>query len=85
MLTEMLDTLQSFPLGEIASSQSRYTQLLAEVMKRVYADRARYIGDPAAMRTPYQALLTPEHIESIRKTINQSRSTHRERFSHRKR
>lgn len=47
----------------------------AEVMRRFYADRSAYLGDPAYYRIPVHALLSPEYIARRRNTIDPNRVT----------
>ena len=46
-LVEMLNILEGYDLdGDAASARPRTVHLLAEAMRRAFADRARYLGDP---------------------------------------
>lgn len=40
----------------------RYIHLLAELEKRVFADRAAYLGDPDFVDNPIEALLAPDYL-----------------------
>ncbi|HEX4152522.1 MAG TPA: gamma-glutamyltransferase [Steroidobacteraceae bacterium] len=40
----------------------RYIHLVAEMEKRVFADRAKYLGDPDFVKVPVRALLDPAYI-----------------------
>lgn len=40
----------------------RYIHLLAEIEKRVYADRAEYLGDPDFVSVPVAELLAPDYL-----------------------
>jgi gamma-glutamyltranspeptidase/glutathione hydrolase len=44
-------------------NSAQYVQLLAEIEKRVFADRAEYLGDPDFTRVPVAELLDPVYLE----------------------
>jgi gamma-glutamyltranspeptidase/glutathione hydrolase len=43
-------------------NSGKYIHLLAEIGKRVFADRAEYLGDPDFIKVPQEKLLAPEYI-----------------------
>lgn len=47
-----------------------YIHLLAEIEKRVFADRAAYLGDPDYVEVPMRQLLAPDYLASRARTIN---------------
>ncbi|ALL14855.1 gamma-glutamyltransferase [Caulobacter henricii] len=40
----------------------RYMHLVAEIEKRVFADRAEYLGDPDFVKVPVEALIAPAYL-----------------------
>jgi gamma-glutamyltranspeptidase/glutathione hydrolase len=48
---------------------------LVEVMRRAYADRARYLGDTDFVSVPANGLMSRAYAEQRRKDIDQSRAT----------
>jgi len=48
---------------------------IAEVMRRYFADRARYLGDSDFARVPVRGLLDPAYIASRRASIHPDRAT----------
>jgi len=46
----------------LAHNSTRYVHLLAEVGKRVFADRAEYLGDPDFYQVPQSQLLMPKYL-----------------------
>lgn len=46
----------------VAHNSAQYIHLLAEIEKRVYADRAQYLGDPDFVKVPVQALIDPAYL-----------------------
>lgn len=46
----------------VALNSSRYIHLLSEIEKRVFADRADYLGDPAFVDSPVNKLMAPAYL-----------------------
>jgi gamma-glutamyltranspeptidase / glutathione hydrolase len=65
-VAQMLNMLQHFPLSSM-NSQDRY-HVLAETMKRAFADRAFYLGDPDFVAVP-KGLIDPEYAAQLAKSI----------------
>lgn len=51
-------------------NSARYIHLLAEIEKRVFADRADYLGDPAFAKVPVAELVAPEYLARRAKEVN---------------
>jgi len=51
-------------------NSAKYIHLLAEIEKRVFADRADYLGDPAFSKVPVQQLTDPQYIAKRAKEVN---------------
>jgi len=56
-LVQLLQMLEQFPLSEYNLDEAEYIHLLAEAEKRVYADRAKYLGDMDFYDVPIIQLL----------------------------
>ena len=61
LLAMKADLVQEFAGVPLNSAQ--YVHLLAEIEKRVFADRAEYLGDPDFTRVPVAELLDPAYLE----------------------
>jgi len=71
VLVEMLNILEGFDLTAAGHNSARYLHLLTESMRRAYADRARYLGDPDFNEDmPIERLISKEHAESLRGSIS---------------
>jgi gamma-glutamyltranspeptidase / glutathione hydrolase len=75
LLMHMLGMLERHDLAALGHNSSEKYHLLAEVMKRAYADRAAYFGDPAFVKVPLAGLLSPVYIEQRARTIDPNRAT----------
>lgn len=54
----------------VTHNSSQYVHLIAELEKRVYADRAEYLGDPGFVKVPQQQLLDSNYLDKRAKEIN---------------
>jgi gamma-glutamyltranspeptidase/glutathione hydrolase len=69
-LIEMLNVLE--PLDLDAPNSFRSIHLIAETMRRAYADRATYLGDADYVRVPVAGLTSPEYAARLREEILQA-------------
>jgi gamma-glutamyltranspeptidase/glutathione hydrolase len=67
MLIEMLNVLEPLDLGTANSYGSIH--LLAETMRRAYADRASYMGDADFASVPVAGLTSPRYAAQLREEI----------------
>ena len=56
VLAEMINMLKSFNLTEIEYRSPEYYHMLAEIMRRAFADRSRFLGDPEFVDVPLDSL-----------------------------
>jgi len=75
VLLETLNILEGFPLPDLKQGSPPSLHLLIEAMKRAYADRAHYLGDPAFVTTPVARLLTKEYAAKQRAGIDLDHAT----------
>ncbi len=70
-MVEMLNILEGFDLADIGHNSALYLHLLTEAMRRAYADRAQYLGDPHFNPDmPISRLTSKEYAEDLRETID---------------
>ncbi len=74
-LVEMLNILEGFSSKELAANSEIAPHLLVESMKRAYADRAHYLGDPDFVQVPVKKLISKDYAARWRATINRDRAT----------
>jgi gamma-glutamyltranspeptidase/glutathione hydrolase len=56
--------------GKIEHNSQQYMHVLAEIGKRVFADRAEYLGDPDFYEVPKSALLAADYLDSRAAEVN---------------
>ena len=70
VLVQMLNILEGFNLREAGHNSALYLHLLTESMRRAYADRANFLGDPDFNEDlPIDVLTSKEHAEKQRQSI----------------
>lgn len=75
-LTEMLNILEGFNLQEMGHNSALYLHVLTEAMRRAYADRAQYIGDPAFNPDmPIERLTSKAYARELKGTIDLFRAS----------
>jgi gamma-glutamyltranspeptidase / glutathione hydrolase len=74
-LVETLNILEGFPLAEMKQGSALSLHVLIEAMKRAYADRAHYLGDPAFVSAPVATLTTKEYAAKQRASIDLDHAT----------
>jgi gamma-glutamyltranspeptidase / glutathione hydrolase len=75
ILLEMLNILEGFDLKNIGWGSSGHAHLLTETMRRAFADRAEYLGDPDFVRVPVRGLIDKAYAARLRGTIDLKRAS----------
>ncbi|MCB1773329.1 MAG: gamma-glutamyltransferase [Gammaproteobacteria bacterium] len=73
VLAQALHMLESRPVEALATASR--VHVLAEMMRRAYADRARYLGDSDHVEVPRQRLLSRSHAYAQARGIDPHRAT----------
>jgi len=73
---EMLNVLEGYDLKAMGFSSAAQIHVMAEAMKRSYADRAKFLGDPDFNKEmPLARLMSKDYATTLRKTINMDRAS----------
>ena len=75
VLLEALNILEGFPMAEMKQGSAPSLHLLIEAMKRAYADRAHYLGDPAFVKAPVATLISKDYAAKLRASIDPDHAT----------
>ncbi len=78
---EILNLLSGFDLGSRGWHSADAVHLAVEAMRRAYADRNYWLGDPDFVEIPRERLLSAAHADSLRATIDPARASPSERFN----
>jgi gamma-glutamyltranspeptidase / glutathione hydrolase len=74
-ILQMLGMLEGTDYQASGAGSAASLHYLAEVMRRFFADRSRYLGDPDFVSLPVDKLLSREYIERQRASIDPARAT----------
>ena len=74
-LLEMLGILDGTGYEKGGAGSASSIHYLAEAMRRAYADRNEYVGDPDFVKVPIAGLLDPAYLGRLRASIDPERAT----------
>ena len=74
-LVQLLNILEGFPIREIGHNSAATIHLMAEAMKRAYADRSKHLGDSDFVPVPVRGLISKRYAAEIRKQIVPGRAS----------
>ncbi|MBX2816406.1 MAG: gamma-glutamyltransferase [Saprospiraceae bacterium] len=74
-LLQLLESIEKYPVAKWGYNTSRTVQLMTEVEKRVYADRATFLGDPDYYDVPVQMLTSPDYLAERMASVNLKSTT----------
>lgn len=72
---EMLNMLEGDDLAKMGQGSPAYLHLLAETMRRAFADRSTYMGDPEFVSVPVKGLTSKEYAKQLRSSIRSERAS----------
>ena len=73
-LIQMLNMLEGYPIKKLGFGSADSINILAEVMKRAYADRSKYLGDSDFYDVP-AGLVSKEYAKELNKSISIEKRT----------
>lgn len=71
---QVLTLLEPFDLWRDKPNDLRAVHLLAEASRLAFADRDRYVADPAFVKVPVEGLLSPAYLAERRKLMSPDRA-----------
>jgi gamma-glutamyltranspeptidase/glutathione hydrolase len=74
-ILQMMGMLEGFGYEKTGAGSAAAIHYVAETMRRFYADRSQYLGDPDFVRVPLSGLLDPAYIRQRRATIDPDHAT----------
>jgi gamma-glutamyltranspeptidase/glutathione hydrolase len=72
-LVTMFNVLENYRLKHLTGLQRQ--QVIVEVMRRAYRDRAEFLGDPDFVEVPVKQLTAKTHAAQLRRTISLKQAT----------
>ncbi len=74
-ILEMLGILEGAGYEKSGAGSAASIHWTAEAMRRYFADRSEYMGDPDFVRVPVAGMLNREYIAGLRRSIDPERAT----------
>ncbi len=74
-LVQLLKSVEPYPIRSWGVNSVKTTHLLTEAERRVYADRATYLGDPDFFKVPIKIMLDDEYNDNRMSDFNLTKAT----------
>jgi gamma-glutamyltranspeptidase/glutathione hydrolase len=81
-LLEMLNILERYNLTALGHTSSAGYHLLIEAMRRAFADRAEFMGDPDFVKMPVRGLISKQYARGVSKTIDADHASSSKEVGH---
>src|SRR5262249_4879622 len=78
---QMTAMLEGTDYEKAGAGSSAVIHYVAETMRRYYADRNEYLGDPDFIRNPLAGMLEPAYIEKRRASIDPNHASSSDRIN----
>jgi gamma-glutamyltranspeptidase / glutathione hydrolase len=80
-LLQILGMLSTTDYEKYGAGSAEAYHYMAEAMRRSFADRSQYLGDPDFVKNPIAALLDPDYVRSRAATIDREHATPSDRVN----
>lgn len=74
-IVQILNMLEQYPITEYGHNSAQTIHLMAETMRRAYADRARYLGDSDFIKVPLKGLISKSYAKVLVNNIELNKAT----------
>lgn len=74
-LLQLLSMVEPYDLKDYGWQSAKTVQVMTEAERRVYADRATYLGDPDFVKVPAEQLLDPTYLKERMSSFNFEKAT----------
>ncbi len=81
-ILQMLAVLEKTKFAETGAGSAQSVHYMAEAMRRFYADRAEFFGDPDFYKVPVKQLTEKKYTDKLRASIDPSRATPSDEVKH---
>ncbi len=72
---QILNILEGYDLAKLGHNTADSIHRLAEAMRRAYADRAKWLGDPGFVKVPVAGLVSKDYARQLRAGIDLSHAS----------
>jgi gamma-glutamyltranspeptidase/glutathione hydrolase len=74
-MIEMLNILERYDLKSMGAGSSQAIHVMVEAMRRAFADRAQFMGDPDFAKVPVAGLVSRKYADKLAATIDLERAS----------
>ncbi|HEX4508662.1 MAG TPA: gamma-glutamyltransferase, partial [Burkholderiaceae bacterium] len=74
-IVQILNMLSNYPLAQWGVNSAKTVHVMSEAMKRAYADRSKYLGDPDFVKVPVAGLTSQAYADELDRGIDLARAT----------
>ena len=74
-MIEMLNILERYDLKSMGAGSSQATHIMVEAMRRAFADRAQFLGDPDFVKVPVAGLISRKYADKLASSIDLERAS----------
>ncbi|MDP3937945.1 MAG: gamma-glutamyltransferase [Deltaproteobacteria bacterium] len=75
VVVEILNLIEPYDLSKLGAGSPAAVHLMAEAMKRAFADRAAYLGDPGVVKVPTEGLVSKAYAKRRGSGIDPRKAT----------
>ncbi len=79
-ILQMLGVLEKTDYASYGAGSAQAIHFTAEAMRRYYADRSEYLGDPDFLTVPTKKLLDPRYLSTLRDSIDPAAATNSDKI-----
>lgn len=81
-MIQMLNILERYDLKKMGAGSAQSIHLMVEAMRRAFADRAEFLGDPDFVKVPVAGLISRSYADKLAATIDPNRASTSEQIKH---
>lgn len=81
-IAQIMNMLDAYDLKEMGFNSARYIHLVTEVMRRAFADRAYFLGDPDFVDIPRDTLLSESYNNNRMQNFSWEKATSSKNLNH---
>ncbi|MFH5884937.1 gamma-glutamyltransferase [Halalkalibaculum sp. DA3122] len=81
-IAQILNMVDNYPLRELGFNSTDYIHLLTEAMRRAFADRAHFLGDPDFVDIPVSQLISRSYSDRRMQSFDPMQATESDNIDH---
>ncbi|MGY0399581.1 MAG: gamma-glutamyltransferase [Ostreibacterium sp.] len=68
-IVQILNMMENYDIGKMGHNSAATVHIMAEAMRRAYADRATYLGDSDFVKVPVKGLISKAYAKKLMKNV----------------